>query len=116
MCINYRELNKITLKNRYPLSRIDDMLDQLQHVNYITKLDLKLGFHHIRVKEEDTWKTTFKARFKARQGLCEWLVMPFGLCNTPTTFMKLMNDVLRPYLDSFVIVYLDYILVYNFIW
>jgi hypothetical protein len=109
MCINYKALNKITLKNWYPLPKIDDLLDQLQHAKYFTELDLKSGYHQVRVKEENTWKTTFKTR----QALDEWLVMPFSLCNAPATFMRLMNDVLHPYLNSFLIVYLDDILVYS---
>ena len=94
--IDYRALNKITLKNRYPLPRIDDLLDQLQHAKYLTKLDLKLGYHQVRVKEEDTWKTAFKTR----KGLYECLVIPFGMCNASTTFMYLMNGVLHPFIDS----------------
>jgi hypothetical protein len=82
---------------------IGDFSDQLQQAKYFTKLDLKSRYHQVCVKEEDTWKTTFKTR----QGIYEWLVMPFGICNAPMTFMHLMNDVLHPYLDSFVIVYLD---------
>jgi hypothetical protein len=112
MCIDYKALNKITVKNQYPLPKIDNLLEQLQHVKYFTKLDLKSGYHIVCVKEEDTWKITFKTR----QGLYEWLVMPFGLCNAQTTFMRLMNDAFHPYLDSFVIVYLDDILVYTFTW
>lgn len=109
MCIDYIYLNKVTFKNFYPLSKIDDLLDQLQYAKYFTKLDLKLGYQQVRVKEKDTWRTTFKEM----HGSHEWLVMPFGLFNAPTTFMRLVNDVLRPYLDSFVIVYLDDILVYS---
>jgi hypothetical protein len=101
MCIDYKALNKITLKNRYPLPRIDDLLDQLQRAKYFTKLYLKSGYHQVHVKEEDTWKTAFERR----QGLY-----------APTTFVRLMNVVLRPYLDSFVIVYLDDILVYSATW
>jgi hypothetical protein len=112
MCVNYRDLNKITVKNRYPLPRIDDLLDQLKSVVYFTKLDFRSGYHKIRVAKQDAWKTSFKTK----PGLFEWLVLSFGICNDPTTFMHVMNDVFRPFMDNFVIVYLDDILDYRGTW
>eukprot|EP00253_Pinus_taeda_P018627 PITA_18627 len=112
MCINYRELNKITIKNRYPLPYIDDLLDQFKETIYFSKLDLHSRYHQVRVAEQDARKIAFKTK----QGLYEWLVMPFGSTNAPATFMRLMNDVLRPFLDDFIIVYLDDILIFSKTW
>jgi hypothetical protein len=112
MCVDYQALNKITVKNRYPLPCIDDLLDQLKNVFYFTKLDLRSGYHQIRVTEHDAWKTDFKTK----HGLFEWLVMSFEICNALTTFMHVMNDVFRPFLDDFVIVYLDNIIVFSGTW
>jgi hypothetical protein len=91
---------------------MDDLLDKLKNVVYFTKLYLHNGYHQIRVAEQDAWKTAFKTK----HGLFEWLVMSFGLCNALTTFMCVMNDVFRPFLDEFVIVYLDNILVFSGTW
>nr|GEU74631.1 putative reverse transcriptase domain-containing protein [Tanacetum cinerariifolium] len=109
MCIDYRELNKLTIKNRYPLPRIDDLFDQLQGSRYLSKIDLRSGYHQLRVREEDIPRTTFKTRYRH----FEFTVMPFGLTNAPAVFMDLMNRVGRPYLDKFVIVFIDNILIYS---
>ncbi|GJR49408.1 putative reverse transcriptase domain-containing protein [Tanacetum coccineum] len=107
MCIDYRELNKLTVKNRYPLSRIDDLFDQLQGSRVYFKM--RSGYHQLRVREEDISKTAFRTRY----GHYEFQVMPFGLTNTPAVFMDLMNRVCKPYLDRFVIVFIDDILIYS---
>ncbi|GJW54835.1 reverse transcriptase domain-containing protein [Tanacetum coccineum] len=109
MCIDYRELNKLTVKNRYPLPRIDDLFDQLQRSQFFLKIDLRSGYHQLRVHEDDILKTTFRTRY----GHFEFTVMPFGLTNTPAVFMDLMNRVCRLYLDKFVKVFIDNILIYS---
>ncbi|GJX53697.1 hypothetical protein Tco_0282066 [Tanacetum coccineum] len=109
MCIDYRELNKLTVKNRYPLPRIDDLFDQLQGSQFFSKIDLRSGYHQLRVHEDDIPKTAFRTRYRH----FEFTVMPFGQTNTPAVFMDFINRVCMPYLDKFVIVFIDDILIYS---
>ena len=109
MCIDYRHLNKVTIKNKYPLPRIDYLFDQLKGSSFLSNINFCLGYHQLRVRDGDVPKTTFRTRYSHY----EFLVMSFGLTNAPAAFMDLMNRVFRVYLDSFVILFKDDILIYS---
>jgi len=110
LCVDYKQLNKMTIKNKYPLSRIDDLMDQLHESSVFSKIDLRSDYHQILVKDDDDVQ---KTAFRSRCGHYEYVVMPFGVTNAPVVFMDYMNIIFRPFLDKFVVVFIDDILIYS---
>jgi len=109
LCVDYRQLNKMTIKNKYLLPRIDDLMDQFHGASVFSKIDLRLGYHQILVKADDVQKTAFRSRY----GHYEYVVMPFGVTNAPVVFIDNMNRIFRSFLDKFVVVFIDGILIYS---
>ena len=109
LCVYYRQLNKMTIKNKYPLPRIDDLMDQLHESSMFSKIDLRSGYHQILVKADDVQKTAFRSRY----GHYKYMVMPFGVTNAPAVSMDYMNRIFRLFLDKFVVVFIDDILIYS---
>jgi hypothetical protein len=109
MCVDYRSLNEVTIKNKYPLPRIEDLFDQMKGASIFSKIDLRLGYYQLKIRESDIPKTAFHTRY----GLYDYTVISFGLTNAPTYFMYLMNKVFMEYLDKFIVVFIDDILIFS---
>jgi hypothetical protein len=112
LCIDYRDLKKILVRNSYPISQIEYLLDQLKGAKYFSKIDLKFNYHQIPIELTHVWKTAFKSK----EGVFEWSVMPIGLMNASTNFMRLMDNILWPFINYFMVVYMDGILIFNKSW